>query len=189
MDILYKIYTNYEQRSREGSDYSVACRFSPGVDVHAEDGMADETELDEVAEDEAAGAEVDEALKEGRARQHGLSMSKECGSSMRYGAVRCKFSSANALVGTIKQSHGKNSRIRGNAFVLCDYQTFDGTRRRHSTPWWVLSVAIGWKKKQEMAPQSPNNNTRLSAHQPVKANHLDLEYAPTPPVKRDLGVP
>ena len=46
--------------------------FPPGVDVHAEDGVADEVELDEEAEDEAAETEVDEALEGGRTRQHGL---------------------------------------------------------------------------------------------------------------------
>lgn len=47
-------------------------RHPPGVDVHAEHGFADEVEVDEVAEDEAPGAEVQEPLEERRGRQHGL---------------------------------------------------------------------------------------------------------------------
>lgn len=46
--------------------------YPPGVDVHAEDSPTDEVELDEVAEDEATKAKVQEPLKERCARQHGL---------------------------------------------------------------------------------------------------------------------
>lgn len=44
----------------------------PGVDVHAEHGLADEAELDKEAEDQAAEAKVQEPLEERRARQHSL---------------------------------------------------------------------------------------------------------------------
>lgn len=45
---------------------------TPGVDVHAEGGLASDSELDEVAEDKAPSAEVHEPLEERRARQHAL---------------------------------------------------------------------------------------------------------------------
>lgn len=44
----------------------------PGVDVHAIDGLADEPKLHQVAEHEAAGTEVHEALEKGRDGQNSL---------------------------------------------------------------------------------------------------------------------
>lgn len=59
----------------------------PGVDVHAEDRLADEPKLYEDAEDDTAEAEVQEPLEERRARQHGLR--ERCGQSAAAQPARC----------------------------------------------------------------------------------------------------
>lgn len=60
------------QNRRLGCVLAIFLRCAPGVDVHAVDRLADQSELEQQLKDDTARAEVQEPLKECRPRQHGL---------------------------------------------------------------------------------------------------------------------